>query len=129
MSGEFDVLTAAGAGMAAERAALEVAARNVAASQADSDGRGFERLVPQFSLATAQPEPDADVPDFEPPEADDASDLPVQYLGVRLEHHADGDAVTEMVALLNAERAYEMNASAFDAGKRLAERTIDVGRL
>jgi flagellar basal body rod protein FlgC len=34
-----------------------------------------------------------------------------------------------MVAILDAQRAYEMNASVFEAGKRLAERTIDVGRL
>jgi flagellar basal body rod protein FlgC len=32
------------------------------------------------------------------------------------------------VTVLNAERAYEANASVFEAGKRLAERTIDVGR-
>jgi flagellar basal body rod protein FlgC len=34
-----------------------------------------------------------------------------------------------MVAVLDAQRAYEANASIFDVGKRLAERTIDVGRL
>jgi flagellar basal body rod protein FlgC len=34
-----------------------------------------------------------------------------------------------MVAVLDAQRAYEANASVFDLGKRLAERTIDMGRL
>jgi len=39
------------------------------------------------------------------------------------------DALTEMIAVLDAQRAYEANASVFDAGKRIAERTIDVGRF
>ena len=39
------------------------------------------------------------------------------------------DALTEMIAVLDAQRAYEANASVFDVGKKLAERTLDVGRL
>jgi flagellar basal body rod protein FlgC len=39
------------------------------------------------------------------------------------------DALTEMVSMLDAQRAYEADASIFDVGKRIAERTIDVGRL
>jgi flagellar basal body rod protein FlgC len=34
-----------------------------------------------------------------------------------------------MIAVLEAQRAYEANASVFDVGKRLAERTLDVGRF
>jgi flagellar basal body rod protein FlgC len=30
---------------------------------------------------------------------------------------------------MNASRAYESNASLFDVGKTLAEKTIDLGRL
>ncbi len=37
------------------------------------------------------------------------------------------DALTEMIAVLDAQRAYEANASVFDVGKRLAERTLTVG--
>ena len=48
-------------------------------------------------------------------------------LGVRSEP-GSGDALTEMIAVLDAQRAYEQNASIFDTAKRLAERTIDVGR-
>jgi flagellar basal body rod protein FlgC len=33
------------------------------------------------------------------------------------------------VAILGAQRAYEANASMFENVKRLAERTIDMGRL
>jgi flagellar basal-body rod protein FlgC len=130
---ELDVLSSAAAGMDAQRAALDLAARNVAAAQAAPDGRGFGRLVPRFATA-APPTPDvddADLPAFEAPagEVDEDPGLPVRYLGARVERGADLDAVTEMVAILDAQRAYEMNASVFEAGKRLAERTIDVGRL
>ena len=40
----------------------------------------------------------------------------------------NGDALTEMIAVLDAQRGYEANASIFDVGKRLAERTLDIGR-
>jgi flagellar basal body rod protein FlgC len=43
--------------------------------------------------------------------------------------HEFADALTEMVNMLDAQRAYEANASIFDVGKRIAERTIDLGRL
>jgi flagellar basal-body rod protein FlgC len=130
---EFDILRASAAGMDAERSALDLAARNVAAAQA-TDGAAFERLVPKFALApSAQDddgiEPPADLGDSPRDEDDDADALPVRYIGSTAERGADVDAVTEMVAVLDAQRAYEANASVFDIGKRLSERTIDMGRL
>ncbi len=145
---EFDILRSAAAGMDAQRAALNVAARNVAAAEATPDRTGFERLVPRYAVA-AQPQSEPAPGIYEPPEdhigdpdvsADDPdagadnratadADLPVRYLGARSERGVDVDAVTEMVAVLDAQRAYESNASVFDIGKRLAERTIDMGRL
>jgi flagellar basal body rod protein FlgC len=133
VSGEFAILQAAAAGMDAERSALDVSARNVAAAEAD--GTAFTRLVPRYAVA---PDPeDAAGPDaYEPPDedlGDDAAagdaDLPIKYLGATPQRGVDADAITEMVAVLDAQRAYEANASVFDLGKRLAERTIDVGRL
>ena len=137
MMGEFDIMRAAAAGMDAQRSALDLAARNVAAAEAD--GTAFERLVPRYALG---PEPgDAAGSDaYEPPGdfgedagEDDAdpsdADLPIRYLGATPERGVDVDAVTEMVSVLDAQRAYEANASVFDIGKRLAERTIDAGRL
>ena len=129
---EFDIMEAASAGMDAQRSALDLAARNVAAAQAD--GTHFERLIPRFSVAPAA---DADPPanPGEPPEepdADAATDdgaSPIRYLGSTTERGTEVDAVTEMVAVLDAQRAYEADASVFDIGKRLAERTIDMGRL
>ena len=82
-------------------------------------------------------EGDAATPDGYEPEdpSDDDPDgtgeehLPIRYLGAASERGVDVDAVTEMVSVLDAQRAYEANASVFDIGKRLAERTIDMGRV
>ena len=119
---EFDILQTAAAGMDAQRAALDIAARNVAAAETDPNG-SFARMVPRF--ASAAPD-DVDDDAFEPGEVAAGSD--VRYVGAVAQPGADADAITEMVAILNAQRAYETNASVFDAGKRLAERTIDLGR-
>lgn len=133
---EFDILSASAAGMDAQRSALDLAARNVAAAEATSDGSSFARLVPQYAFGT--PPGDAGGPGgFEPPEPGGAEDgldanaetAAVRYVGARSERGVDVDAVTEMVAVLDAQRAFEANASVFDIGKRLAERTIDMGRL
>ncbi len=134
---EFDILRNAAAGMDAQRAALDLAARNVAASEAD--GGDFARMVPRYAFA---PTPDADgaADDDDgvaPPEGlggDDADpdgdDAPaVRYMGAVPVRGISPDAVTEMVAVLDAQRAYDSNASVFDVGKRLAERTIDMGRV
>ncbi|MGH7748409.1 MAG: hypothetical protein ACREQ5_27180 [Candidatus Dormibacteria bacterium] len=155
MSG-LGLLGAAAAGMDAERAALELAAHNVAAAQASPTGGSFERLVPHFALAPlpggspplelpvedlAVPEPAAFGDDSDGDDAGDglaadgtpgsavAGDPPIRYLGARSVRGTDADAIVEMVAVLDAQRAYESDASLFDLGKRLAERTIDLGRL
>ncbi len=39
------------------------------------------------------------------------------------------DVITEMIAAMNASRAYESDASIFDLGKQLAEKTVDLERL
>jgi len=122
---EFDILRSAAAGMSVERTALDVAARNVAAAEAGTPGE-FSRLVPHFGYAPAGDAGGA--ADDEPFDDDDDADEPVRLLGTTLERGTDPDAVTEMVAVLDAQRAYEADAAIFDAGKRLAERTIEAGR-
>jgi len=128
---EFDILRSAAAGMSVERTALDVAARNVAAAEAGDPGE-FARLVPHFGFASddgdgADVEPDEGVPFAVDLDGDDAGPS-VRFLGTTLEHGRDPDAVTEMVAVLDAQRAFEADAAIFDAGKRLAERTIEAGR-
>jgi len=142
--GEFDILRSAAAGMDAQRAALDVAARNVAAAETVPDG-SFARLVPRFRLSAAA---DGEAPAlFEPPDEpaetqdafgegdgyggddNDAAASPVRFLGATPQPGSEVNVVTEMVAVLDAQRAFEANASVFDLGKRLAERTIDMGRL
>ena len=133
---EFDILRSASAGMDAQRSALDLAARNVAAAEATNDGHAFERLVPRYAIGATPGaeadgmEPGDDVGDFDLASDGDANaPLPIRYLGATPQHGVEVDAVTEMVAVLDAQRAYEANASVFDLGKRLAERTIDMGRL
>jgi flagellar basal-body rod protein FlgC len=129
---EFEVLRTAAGGMDAQRAALDLAARNVAAAEA---GGAFTRLVPRFYIPPSPAPGDAvdaafaAVPD-DATIGDEgaASDGVVRLAGVAAQPGIEVDAVTEMVAVLNAQRAYEANASVFEAGKRLAERTIDLGR-
>jgi flagellar basal body rod protein FlgC len=114
---EMDVLAGAARGMNAERAVLDIAARNVAAAQASSPGHTYARLVAEIADTPQSDDDDID--------GDDATPDPL----VRTRTEAGtGDALTEMIAVLDAQRAYEADASIFDVGKRLAERTIDVGR-
>jgi flagellar basal body rod protein FlgC len=120
---EMDALRFAADGMSAQRSLLDIAARNVAAAQASTPGHPYSRLVAQL---TTDPDRGADAapdPDFA---ADSGADGPV-ISSVRSEA-GTGDALTEMIAVLDAQRAYEQNASIFDTAKRLAERTLDIGR-
>jgi len=108
----FDLLDASAAGMTAQRDALDVAARNMAAAQAAGPKGSYTRLEPVFEVVR-----------------DDAGDSSVEFTGTRPDRASDGDALEEMLAAMNASRAYEADASLFDVGKRLAQQTIDMGRL
>lgn len=98
--------------MDAQRAALDVAARNVAAAEAAGQNGEYARMVPLFEVAES-----------------DAGEPRVEFTGTRIEQGTNVDILTEMIAVMNASRAYESDASIFDVGKRLAERTIDLERL
>ncbi len=106
------LLATAASGMDAQRAALDVEARNVAAAEAAGPKGSYPRLIADFRLVQA-----------------DGRSPQVVYAGAHVDRGSSVDVLTEMVAVLNATRAYEANASVFDAGKRLAERTIDMGKL
>jgi len=120
---ELDLLTVAAGGMGVQRALLDVAARNVAAAQASTPEHPYPRLVARF--ASADP---ADAFLDVPGDGEDPGDDAPRLAGT-VRSGETADALTEMIAVLDAQRAYEANASVFDVGKRLAERTIDVGRL
>lgn len=107
-----DLLDSAASGMDAQRAALDVAARNVAAAEAAGPNAEYARMVPEFRVV----------------ENDDGEAL-VQFSGTHQERGNNVDILTEMIAVMNASRAYESNASLFEVGKQLAEKTIDLGRL
>lgn len=105
------LLKTAASGMEAQRAALDVEARNVAAAEAAGPKGSYPRLAPQFRIV------------------DDAGTPEVAFAGAAPQRGSSVDILTEMVAVLNASRAYESNASVFEIGKELAQRTIDMGRL
>ena len=119
---ELDILAVAAGGMDVQRTLLDVAARNVAAAQAATPQHPYPRLVARF--AAADP---ADAFLDVPGDDDGADEAGTRFAGTVRSGEA-ADALTEMIAVLDAQRAYEANASVFDVGKRLAERTLDVGR-
>lgn len=119
---EFPLLDIAAHGMSAQRSILDVTARNVAAAQAAVPGHPYDRLVAHVMAAPA-----ADAVDIPGDPDDDETNDGAGAL--RITHEpGNGDALTELIATLDAQRAYEAHASIFDIGKRLAERTLDIGR-
>lgn len=106
------LLKTAASGMEAQRAVLDVEARNVAAAEAAGPKGSYARLVPDFRMTQ-----------------DESGTPQVSVSGSHVQRGSSVDVITEMVAVLNATRAYEANASIFDIGKRLAERTIDMGKV
>jgi len=108
---DVDLLSTAASAMDAQRASLDVFARNVAAAEAAGRDGHFARMMPQLSLIAG----------------DDGTT--VTFTGAREEPGSSVEIVTEMIAVMNASRAYEADASLFDVGKTLAQRTIDMGRL
>jgi flagellar basal body rod protein FlgC len=108
----IELLEAAASGMDAQRAALDVAARNVAAAEAAGPNADYARMVPEFRVV--------DTGD---------GDVHVDFMGTHFERGTNVDVLGEMIAVMNASRAYESDASIFDVGKTLAEKTIDLERL
>lgn len=125
---DFGLLDVAARGMTAQRALLDVDARNVAAAQAATPGHPYQRLVARIVAA-----PDADAT-FDVRDPDDGDDFADSDGGDRRDpivvtsEPGTGDPLTELIATLDAQRAYEADASIFDIGKRLAERTLDIER-
>jgi flagellar basal body rod protein FlgC len=107
----IDLLATAASGMDAQRAALDVCARNMAAAQAAGPNGDYARLIPQFSVV------------------EDGDGSTVSFTGARTEPGKNVDTIAEMIAVMNASRSYEADASLFDVGKTLDERAIDMGRL
>jgi flagellar basal body rod protein FlgC len=98
--------------MEAQRAVLDIEARNVAAAEAAGPKGSYPRLVPDFQVLQG-----------------DGGASHIAVTGSHVQQGSSVDTLTEMVAVLNASRAYEANASIFDIGKRLAERTIEMGKV
>ena len=120
---EFDLLSIAADGMGVQRTLLDVAARNVAAAQASTPQHPYPRLVARFAHH------DPDEAFIALPGDDEEADDGGTRLAGTFAGGETADALTELIAVLDAQRAYEANASVFDVGKKLADRTLEVGRL
>ncbi len=105
------MLASAASGMDAQRSALDLAARNVAAAEAAGPRGTFARELPVFRVD------------------DNGHGAQLHFAGATTERGVHGDVVGEMLAVMNAARAYDSDAALFDAGKRLATQTIDLERL
>ncbi|HZO93335.1 MAG TPA: hypothetical protein VFB22_06155 [Candidatus Baltobacteraceae bacterium] len=142
---EFDLLSSAADGMTVQRTLLDVAARNVAAAQASSAQHPYSRLVARFAASAPEDaferglegeneETPVQMPGgwdgdpFAAGSSDADDDAPATRFVGAVPSGETADALTEMIAVLDAQRKYEANAGVFDVGKRLAERTIDLGR-
>jgi flagellar basal body rod protein FlgC len=124
---DFDLLAAGADGMDVQRTILDVAARNVAAAQASTPQHAYPRLVARFAAPPVDDfAADDDGDPGDPGDDDAASSAHTQFLGTAPSGER-ADALTEMIAVLDAQRSYEANASIFDIGKRLAERTLQIG--
>ena len=120
---ELALLDDAARGMSAQRTMLDLAARNVAAAQAAVPGHPYQRLVASLGAGAVD---GVALDDRDDDDADDDGDAPPL---VRVTNRpGSGDPLTELIAVLDAQRAYEADASIFDIGKRLAERTLDIDR-
>ena len=106
------LLDSAAAAMDAQRAALDVAARNVAAAEAAGPDGRYARQIPQFRIVDS-----------------DGGEARVEFTGARTQTGTNVDILTEMIAVMNASRAYESDAALFDAGKAIAQQTMELGRL
>ena len=147
---DFDILGYAASGMEAQRGALDVAARNIALAQTGDPKRPSKAYEPVFSvdpdalenspfasMVKSAGDNDDDVSDDD--NDDDgagamnaaASSLGspgiVQMTGVK-QGNIDNNAITQMVDMLNAQRAYESNSSVFDVGKSVMEKTLTLGQ-
>jgi len=103
----LDLLRSAADAMAAQRSALDIYARNIAAAQAVGPHGSYARSVPHFAVVR-----------------DGSGGARLRFLGARRESGREVNVVTEMVAVLDASRAYAADAALFNIGKRVIERTI-----
>jgi len=134
----FDSFAISGSGLTAERLRLDLIANNIANihTTRTAEGGPFQRRVPVFAqrLEAARAgfkgagvvvagilrdtSPPIIVHDPSHPDAD--AEGYVRYPNINL--------ANEMVDMLGATRAYEANATVFEAAKELAQRALELGR-
>ena len=150
---DFDIMAYAASGMEAQRGALDVAARNIALAQTATPGHPVKGFDPVFSVdpSSLSDNPFAsmvkaaggsdDGDDDDSSDDDDESGGAARAAGMSMgggqglvamtgvkRSGMDDNAITQMVDMLNAQRAYEANSSVFDVGKSIAEKAVSLGQ-
>ncbi|MEO6913647.1 MAG: hypothetical protein ABI182_06465, partial [Candidatus Baltobacteraceae bacterium] len=82
-----DILSISASGMQAQRAVLDVAARNVAAAEAAGQNGSYEREVPIFQMTR------------DTIDGDDGNHT-IAFKGTRLEKGSNVDILTEMISVM-----------------------------
>jgi flagellar basal body rod protein FlgC len=147
---DFDILGYAASGMEAQRGALDVAAHNIALAQTADPNHPVKAFAPIFSVdpssltsnpfasmvkaASVGDDDDDTSADDDTSGAVNAASMSfggsqglVAMTGVK-QTNLDDNAITQMVDMLNAQRAYESNSSVFDVGKSVMEKTLSLGQ-
>ncbi|MEW6181651.1 MAG: flagellar basal body rod protein FlgC [Bacillota bacterium] len=134
----FDAFAISGSGMTAERLRLDLIANNLANvhSTRTSQGGLYQRQVPVFAqqLEAAKGGFTGAGVAVEAILADDSQPIKVMDPG-----HPDADeegyvsypninVANEMVDMIGASRAYEANATVFQAAKELIQKALELGR-
>ena len=124
------ILEAARAGLAYERARMDAASRNIAASnvpmapgetatqwQVSASMGGFQRLLVGDVAASEQPAEVREVHDPHHPLADEHG----------MVRYAATDLVQEMTTLMTASRGYEANVRSFNLLRGMMLRALEIG--
>ncbi|MEA4883642.1 MAG: flagellar basal body rod protein FlgC [Clostridia bacterium] len=119
-------------GMAAERLRLDVISSNLANinTTRTAEGGPYRRLMVQFEAAPGS----AGVRAVNV--AQDESPLPLVYEPEHPDANSEGyvempnvNAVSEMVDMITATRAYEANVAAYNAAKTMAAKALEIGKV
>ena len=126
--GLFQSFNISASGMTAERFRTDIIAQNIANVNTTStkDGTPYRRKIVTFSEKNVTPfsqiySSSTDfIKEYDPSNPDADADGYVSYPNV--------NTVTEMTNLIDATRAYEANATAFEASKSMAEKGLQIGK-
>ena len=120
----FQAFNISASGMTAERFRTDIIAENIAnvnTTSTESGGPYRRKIVNGVKVTSVKEDTETDfVKEYDPSNPDADADGYVSYPNV--------NTVTEMTNLIDSTRAYEANATAFDATKSMATTGLSIGK-